>query len=146
MNEQELISKLRRVEALFARAGTEGERVAAAEAKGRLRARLRAFEPPEPLVEFRYCLGNTWSRRLFVSLLRRHGLRPYRYRRQRRTTVMVRVTRSFNDRVLCPEYKKLNSILLPYLDAVAARVIGQVIHADASPADVGDAPPLLASA
>jgi hypothetical protein len=32
---------------------------------------------------------------LFVARLRRSGIRPYRYRGQRRSTVMARMNRSF---------------------------------------------------
>jgi hypothetical protein len=40
-------------------------------------------------VEFRFSLADQWSRHLLVALLRRYGIKPYRYSRQRRTTVMV---------------------------------------------------------
>ena len=89
--EQQLIAKLRKIEALFARPGTEGERRAAEHASHRIRARLTALEEREPAVEFRFSLADAWSRSLFIAVLRRHGLRPYRYPGQRRTTVMVRV-------------------------------------------------------
>lgn len=98
--EQQLIEKLRKIEALFARPGTEGEREAAERASNRIRARINALEREEPTVEFRFSLSDAWSRRLFVAVLRQHRLRPYRYHGQRRTTVMVRVTKSFVDQTL----------------------------------------------
>jgi hypothetical protein len=93
--EQQLVLKLRKIEALFARPGTEGERRAAENASNRIRARLAELEQVEPAVEFRFSLPDAWSRSLFVAVLRRHGLRPYRYHGQRRTTVMVRVDKSY---------------------------------------------------
>ena len=41
MDERKLIEKLRRIEALYAGAATSGERVAAANARDRIRERLR---------------------------------------------------------------------------------------------------------
>ena len=90
MDEAKLIEKLRLIEALFAGASTPGEREAAAQARERIRARLEAMKVEEPEVEYRFSLADGWSRRVFVALLRRYGLRPYRYPRQKRNTVMSR--------------------------------------------------------
>ena len=102
--EQQLIAKLRKIEALFNRPGTEGERRAAESASARIRARLATLEGIEPAIEVRFSLADTWSRALFVALLRRHGLTPYRYSGQRRTTVMVTVARTYVDTTLWPEF------------------------------------------
>jgi tRNA nucleotidyltransferase (CCA-adding enzyme) len=75
-----------------------------------------------------------WSRRLFVALCRRYGLKPYRYRRQRLTTVVLRVPRGFVDQVLWPEFGELNQALVSYLNEVTLRVIKEEVHADASEA------------
>jgi hypothetical protein len=125
--EQQLIAKLRKIEALFARPGTEGERRAAENASNRIRARLTALEDIEPAVEFRFSLTDAWSRSLFVAVLRRHGLRPYRYRGQRRTTVMVRVVKSYVDATLWPEFLQLQTVLHEHFEAVTKRVIARAI-------------------
>src|SRR5574341_362435 len=93
--EAHLVEKLRKIEALFARPGTSGEREAAENALERIRHRLRDLEKEEPLVEYRLSLGDTWSKQLFIALARRYGLKPYRYSGQRRNTVMLRTTRTF---------------------------------------------------
>ena len=51
----------------------------------------------------KFQLADEWRRRLMVALLRRYGLRPYRYSGQRYTTVMARVPKSFVDGTLWPE-------------------------------------------
>lgn len=81
-----------KIEALFARGATAGERAAAGAALQRLKARLdpSANRPQEPEIELQYSLPDVWSVRLFVAVCRKHCVRPYRYPRQRRTTVMVR--------------------------------------------------------
>ncbi len=86
----ELRAKLAKVEALFRGAGSPGERAAAA-AMGRLQGRLgESDRHREPEVELKFSLPDMWSVRLFIAFCRKHGVRPYRYASQRRTTVMVR--------------------------------------------------------
>ncbi|MCP5114519.1 MAG: hypothetical protein GY953_27135, partial [bacterium] len=86
MNVKELKAKLRKIEALFAGATTPGERLAAEAAIQRIKGRLHEAGQVAESVEMKFTLADTWSRKLFVALCRRYGLRPYRYRRQRRTT------------------------------------------------------------
>ena len=86
--------RLAKLEALFARGATEGERAAAGAALERLQARRDAGQSDEPEIELQYSLPDVWAVRLFVALCRKHGVTPYRYPRQRRTTVMVRVRQS----------------------------------------------------
>ena len=81
-------------------------------------------------------MNNMWSKRLFVALLRRYGLTPYRYQRQRHTTVMVRVSVQFVDEILWPQFEALDDTLRTYLDEITERVISESIHADQSDADV----------
>ena len=85
--EQELREKLRKIAALFEGATTGGERDAAAAALSRVRTALSAAEKTEQSVEFSFRLPDRWNRRLFLALCRRYGLRPYRYPRQRHSTV-----------------------------------------------------------
>ena len=77
-------------------------------------------------------MPDAWSRQLFVALCRRYGLQPYRYSRQKRTTVMVRVPRGFNDTVLWPEFLELDRALSAHLQSVTTRIIHDAIHADTS--------------
>jgi hypothetical protein len=134
MDEAKLREKLARIEALFAGATTEGERVAAAEVRRRIQLRLQSVEQVDPPVEYRFTLADVWSRKLFVALLRRYELQPYRYRGQRHTTVMVRVPKSFVDQTLWPEFEQLDHALRTYLAEVTDRVVADVLHADSSEA------------
>ena len=56
-------------------------------------------------------------------LCRRYGMKPYRYYRQRRNTVMVRAPKRFLDQVLWPEFSELDQALQAYLHQVTLRVI-----------------------
>ncbi len=80
------------------------------------------------------CWVDSWSRLLFVALARRYGLQPYRYKRQRLTTVVMRAPRGFVDSVLWPEFQDLNKALVQYLEDVTARIIREEVHGDASEA------------
>lgn len=128
--ERRLIEKLRKIEALFARPGTAGERAAAATARERIQERLFSLEKTEKPVEYRFTLSDGWSKSLFIALLRRYGLKPYRYRGQRRTTVMVRLTKTFVDEVLWPEFQEINATLREHLEAVTQRIVAQAIHGE----------------
>ncbi len=136
MNEQDLIDKLRKIERLHAGAATAGEREAAAEALARIRRRLVDIERAEPAIEYRFKLNDDWSRKLFIALLRRYGLKPYRYARQRRTTVMARVPRSFVNQTLWPEYLELSETLRQFLAEVTDRVISEGVHGDTGDEEV----------
>ena len=127
MTEDELVVKLRKIEQLFARAGTDGERQAAGNASDRIRVRLQALDQQESAIEYRFSLADGWSRSLFIALLRRHHLRPYRYRGQRHTTVMVRVAKSFVEQTLWPEFQQCQAVLYDHLEVVTKRVIAQAI-------------------
>jgi hypothetical protein len=132
--EEELRDKLRRIEALFAGATTEGERLAAAAAMDRIRKRLRETQRVERPTEFKFTLADEWSRRLFVALCRRYGLDPYRYRRQRHTTVMVRAPQSFIQQTLWPEYQEIQRALEEYLLQATNRIIREEVFKNSAEA------------
>jgi hypothetical protein len=73
---------------------------------------------------------------LFVALLRRYGVKPYRYARQRYTTVMARVPDRFVAETLWPAYQEMSIALQTHMNHVTDRIIGEAIHADSSDAAV----------
>jgi hypothetical protein len=139
IDEQQLIEKLRRIEALFSRPGTDGERDAAARARDRILERLRDIAPHrgpsrqsaprEPEVEYRFSLADPWSQRLLYALLRHHGIAPYRRRGQRRHIVTVRATRTFIDDVLWPQFREFERELRDYFDECTDRIIDEALGA-----------------
>jgi hypothetical protein len=124
--EQELRQKLRKISALFEGATTAGERDAAA-AIYRVRKALAAAEQIEKQVEVHFKLVDQWNRRLFTALCRRYGLTPYRYPRQRRTTVVALAPRSFIDKTLWPEYIQIEKALHEYLNEATERIIREEV-------------------
>jgi hypothetical protein len=136
MDEAKLIEKLRLIEALFSGAKTEGEKDAADRARQRILERLKTIEQADPPVEFKFTLHDMWQRKVFMALLRRYGIKPYRYRGQRHTTVMARVPNRFVDETLWPEFMELSKTLRNYLSDVTERIVSEVICRDSSEADI----------
>lgn len=138
-SEAQLREKLRKIAALFEGATTTGERAAAAAAMERIKKGLGSApagvkKRPEPATEFQFSLPDRWQRRLFSALCRRHRLEPYRYKRQRHTTVMVRVPKSFVETTLWPEYQELKEALNEYLTEATERIIREEVFGDANEA------------
>ncbi len=143
MDEAKLKEKLRLIEALFAGAKTGGEKDAAERARQRILDRLRSLEASDPPIEFKFTLRDMWQRKVMIALMRRYGLKPYRYRGQRYTTVMARVPRGFVHETLWPEFQEISETLHTYLSDVTERVVSEVICRDNSEADVVDDFPQL---
>ncbi|MFM9937908.1 MAG: hypothetical protein ACKVP7_00260 [Hyphomicrobiaceae bacterium] len=133
-SESELREKLRKIEALFAGAKTDGERYAAGAAAERIRGRLAEIGATERAIEMRFALHDPWSRKLFVALARRYGLRPYRLPRMKRQSVVIKAPQSFIETVLWPEFQELNAALAQYLNEVTDRLIREEVHADTAEA------------
>jgi hypothetical protein len=125
--EEELRQKLRKIAALFEGATTSGEQDAAAAAIERIRAAIRSAEQKEKPVETKFRLPDRWNRRLFTALCRRYGLTPYRYPRQRYSTVVLRAPASFINNTLWPEFLELKSALDEYLNQATERIIREEV-------------------
>ncbi len=76
-DEAQLREKLRKIEALFAGAGTAGEKNAGEAALERVRARLAELQRSDEPIEMQFSLPDQWARRLFVALCRRYGLEHF---------------------------------------------------------------------
>lgn len=125
-------ARLAKLEALFARGATAGERAAAGAALERLQARLGRAGPAteEPETEVQYSMPDVWSVRLFVALCRKHGVKPYRYPRQRRTTVMVRVRKAEFEQTIAAEFQELHRELTTYFGEMVNHLIANVMKSD----------------
>ena len=141
--EQLLREKLRKIEALFAGAATEGEKIAAGAAAERIRKRLDQATGTEKTVETKFSIPDIWSRQLFLALSRRYGLRPFRYRRMHRQSIIVRAPKSFIDQVLWPEFEELSAALTDYLSEITERVIREEVHGETGDADEIDETPRI---
>jgi hypothetical protein len=130
MIDQQLREKLRKIEALFAGAGTEGERLAAGAAAERIREKLSKTAQQEPETEMRFSVPDVWSRQLFVALCRRYGLQPFRYHRMHKQSIVIRAPQSFVETVLWPEFEELSAVLTSYLSEITEQIIREEVHGD----------------
>ncbi len=141
--EQELRQKLRKIEALFAGATTGGERIAAGAAAERIRDRLGHAAGKEKQIEVKFSISDTWSRQLFVALCRRYGLRPFRYRRMHRQTIIIKAPKGFVEQVLWPEFEELDAALVAYLSEITEKVIRDEVHGETGDAEQVDEAPRI---
>ena len=136
MNDEEnLRDRLRKIEALYAGAATSGERAAADAAAERIRARIAEVGAKEAPVEVRFSIPDPWSRKLFIALCRRYGLRPYRYPRMQRQSVIVKGPRSFLEGVLWQEFTELSRALSSFLSEITTKVIAEEVWGDPDDAE-----------
>ena len=121
----DLEEKLKKIEALFDGAKTEGEKAAAARAKQRILERTKQ-ERSSDEKEFTVSLRDRWSKRLFVALCNKYDLRTYRYKRQKYTTTMVRVSENVLDEVLWPEFQKYSKSLNEFVTSITDDLIAKI--------------------
>ena len=141
--EDKLREKLRKIEALFAGAATPGERAAAGAASERIRLQFETASKTERQEEFKFSIPDPWSRQLFTALCRRYGLRPFRYRRMHRQTVLIKAPASFVNRTLWPEFEELSDALTRHLLEITEKIIREEVHAATGDADEVEEPPRL---
>ena len=139
-SEDRLREKLRKIEALFAGAATPGERAAAGAAAERIRLQFENASKTEGLEEFKFSIPDPWSRQLFTALCRRYGLRPFRYRRMHRQTVLIKAPASFVNTTLWPEFEELSDALTRHLLEITEKIIREEVHAATGDADEVEEP------
>ena len=137
-----LIDKLRKLEAVFTGTNFDGERTAASVAIEKIGEKLKSVEIVAPPIQYKFTIGDMWCRKLFVAL-RRSGLKPYRYPKQRHTTVMVNVSPEFVDETLWPEFLELGNVLEEYPAEITDKVIADSIFADTFEAETRSQPARL---
>lgn len=127
-DEANLLAKLAAIEALFAGASTPGEQGAAANARQKILERLAEFEQRDPPVEMQFTLHDVYTRRLFIALAKRYNLRPFRYPRQKRQTIMLKVPERFLNQTLWPEFEALARELRNHLETLTERVVHAAVY------------------
>ncbi len=96
---------------------------------------LRNLETAGAASEHQFSLEDNWSCMLFLALLKRYELKPYRRKRQHRTTVMVRAPGVFVERALWPMFKELDDLFGEHLRETTERIITNAIALNGSAAE-----------
>lgn len=100
-------------------------------------------EIDEEIIEMKFSLRDIYNKKLFIALARKHGYKPYRYPKQKHTTVILKGKRSFLDKVLWPQYVSLSQDLGFFLEQVTNELVRKLLAADHSdlPHSEGDSNP-----
>ena len=72
-----------------------------------------------------------------------YGFSPFRYARQRTTTIMVKAPRRLFEEVVWRQFNTLHADLWTYLEQTTERLIRETIHADAADAETAPEPVAL---
>ena len=99
--------------------------------------RIKSGEERVEKAAVRLSLPDVWSVRLFVAVCRKHGVRPFRYRRQRRATVMARIGQGLLVRVLWPDFERLHDELESYFEDVTDHLIEEALGSDGEDGGLG---------
>ncbi len=96
------------------------------EARQRIVARLQESAEPDDVQEFRCPMSNDWDIVVFHALLTRYGIKPYRYRSQRKATVLVRLSKRFMDHYLWPIFTELCQKLHTHFSALTGALLPHI--------------------
>jgi len=77
--------------------------------------------------ELQYVLSDAWAVRILVALFRKHGVKPYRCPRQRRTTVMVRIRKSDFEQTIAVKFRSHHREFAGYFDEMVNHLIADVM-------------------
>ena len=141
--EDRLREKLRKIEDLYAGAKTAGEKAAAGAAADRIRSQFKAASKREKAEEFKFSIPDPWSRQLFIALCRRYGVRPFRYPRMHRQTVIIRAPVNFVNTSLWPQFEELSDALTAHLFEITQKIIREEVHASTEDAEEIEEPQRL---
>lgn len=76
--------------------------------------------------ECRITLHSCWEKRLLEALCKQHGLRTYRYPRQRDTTLMIWVSEVYLNEILWPQFLNYAHPLQDYFVAQTSALVDKI--------------------
>jgi len=122
----DLLERIKKIEALINGATTAGEKNAAISAKDRLLKKQPNLEIHQNLEEYSLYTSDSWHKKLLIAICRKYGVMPYRYKRQKYTTVMVRINQDFLNNVLWPEYLEYSKHLEKLVEEITDDLISKI--------------------
>jgi len=97
-------------------------------AKSRLDKRRKEEQKLEE-AEYSLYTQDSWHKKLLLAICRKYGIQPYRYKRQKYTTVMIKIDETFLNNVLWPEYLEYSRHLEVLVEEITDNLIRR-IHKD----------------
>jgi hypothetical protein len=123
---ENLLDRIRKIEALISGASTNGEKNAAKTAKERILKKYPELEIHRNPVEYRLSTNSEWNKKLLLAICRKYGVKPYRYHRQKYTTVMVNINEEFLTKVLWKEYQEYSELLNGLVEEITNDLISKI--------------------
>ena len=76
--------------------------------------------------EYKLFTSDSWHKKLLLAICRKYGVLPYRYKRQKYTTVMVKINGTFLNDILWPEYLEYSDHLEKLVEEVTDGLINKI--------------------
>jgi hypothetical protein len=121
-----LLEKIKKIESLIEGAKSEGEKNAAQSAKERILKKYPELETHKDTIEYSLYTPGNWHKKLLIALCRKYGIKPYRYYRQKHTTVMIKANKDFIDKVLWNEYLDYSKHLEELVEEITDDLIAKI--------------------
>ncbi|MBK9449883.1 MAG: hypothetical protein IPN95_10880 [Bacteroidetes bacterium] len=122
----QLLEKIKKIEALIAGAQTDGEKNAAISAKERILRNNPSLQIQSKPKEFSLSMPSNWHKKLLIAICRKYEVKPYRYYRQKYTTVMVRVDEAFMNQVLWKEFQQYSRLMEELVSEITDDLISKI--------------------
>ncbi len=122
----DLLERIKKIEVLINGATTAGEQTAAISAKDRLLKKHPTLEIDKDVHEYKLFTSDSWHKKLLLAICRKYGVLPYRYKRQKYTTVMVKINGTFLNDILWPEYLEYSDHLEKLVEEVTDGLINKI--------------------
>lgn len=123
---EDLLERIKKIEALIFGAQTDGEKQAAISAKERILKKYPELEIHKNPKEYALYTQDNWHKKLLLALCHKYGVKPYRYYRQKYTTVMVRINEDFLNKVLWQEYQEYSAHLEKLVEEITDELISKI--------------------
>lgn len=123
---EHLLERIKKIEALIIGASTHGEKNAAIIAKERILKRYPELEIHKNPIEYHLSTSSEWNKKLLIAICRKYGVKPYRYHRQKYTTVMVNINKEFLTKVLWVEYEEYSKLLNSLVEEITDDLISKI--------------------
>jgi hypothetical protein len=122
----DILDRIRKIEALILGASTPGEQIAALNAKDRILKRYPELELNKNTKEYALHTLDNWHKKLLLAICHKYGIKPYRYRRQKYTTVMVNINEQFLNEVLWKEFLQYSKELEALIQDITDTLINKI--------------------
>lgn len=123
---QDILDKIKKIEALIMGATSPGEKKAAMSAKDRILKKYPNIQIHANAQEYSLYTPDSWHKKLLIAICRKYGVRPYRYKRQKYTTVMVNINPEFLNEVLWKEFLEYSKHLEELVTEVTDNLIKKI--------------------